>query len=154
MIINYHLTFKALRTILEQTTIYFCSFFSFFFSEKIMLDITCESSAKQTIKHYFLWEIRKTCFENVVCQLWLVLKGLINAISRVMKILYCIDKLIWFIYLFIYLLDIYPALTYVTAWAHSASSKPCFSGSLSVFNGKVYNRRGGRCQKIFRFACQ
>ena len=28
------------------------------------------------VKHYFLWKIWKTCFENVVCQLWLALKGL------------------------------------------------------------------------------
>ena len=40
------LTFKAPRKITEQTTIYF---YFLFFSEKIMLDMTCESSAKQTI---------------------------------------------------------------------------------------------------------
>ena len=28
------------------------------------------------VKHYFLWKIWKTCFENVVCQLWLALKEL------------------------------------------------------------------------------
>ena len=30
------------------------------------------------VKHYFLWKIWKTCFENVVCQLWLALKRLRN----------------------------------------------------------------------------
>ena len=40
------LTLKAPWIILEQTTIYL---FFLFFSEKIRLDISCESSAKQTI---------------------------------------------------------------------------------------------------------
>ena len=34
-------------------------FFFLYFSEKIMLDITCESSATYNVKHYFLWKIRK-----------------------------------------------------------------------------------------------
>ena len=32
------------------------------------------------VKHYFLWKIWKHAFENVVCQLWLALKGLIVAL--------------------------------------------------------------------------
>ena len=43
----YKLTLKAPRKIIEQTTIYF---YFLFFSERIMLDIRCESSAKQTIQ--------------------------------------------------------------------------------------------------------
>ena len=29
------------------------------------------------VKHYFLWKLPRTCFENVVCQSWLALESLI-----------------------------------------------------------------------------
>ena len=45
--VPFMLTLKMPRKNLEQTTIYM--YFVSYFSEEIMLDITCESSAQQTI---------------------------------------------------------------------------------------------------------
>ena len=69
------LTFKTPRKAEEQMTIYL--FFSYF-SEKIMLDISCESSAQQTIHMLYqaLFPVKNKknkYFKNVVCQSSLVL---------------------------------------------------------------------------------
>ena len=39
--------------------------------------IVCQADDSHVMSSItFLWKIWKTCFENVVCQLWLTLKGL------------------------------------------------------------------------------
>ena len=71
----YLLTLKRPRKILGQMTLYFCFLF---FRECLTLHVNRLPSRRFTcnVKHYFLWKIWKTCFENVVCQSWLALKGL------------------------------------------------------------------------------
>ena len=55
---------------------FFCCFFFFFFSEKIGLDSSCESSARQ-LKSYFLWKKKIEC---PLLQIYLALSELnINA---------------------------------------------------------------------------
>ena len=82
------LTLKVPRKILEQPTIYFC--FLFFRGNNAWHYMSMHYNAclpsrqfSCNVKHYFLWKIWKTCFENVVCQLWLALKGLYNLLISI-----------------------------------------------------------------------
>ena len=71
------LTLKVTRKILEQTTIYFC--FLFFRENNAWhyMWIVCQADDSQVMSSIiFSKKIWKTCFESVVCQLWLALKGL------------------------------------------------------------------------------
>ena len=69
-----NLTLKAPRKILEQTTIYFCFLFLRENNAWHYMWIVCQAANSHVMSSIISsWKIRITCFENVVCQLWLAL---------------------------------------------------------------------------------